>query len=97
MSTRGHQKTGQTQFIKEIKQREYFGEYQNYMYDDWMVLLCTYFIEGKPRTSYLVWGMGVTTDPNAYGFFSGQSRIIGSIIPMQWINQLEREGLAKGY
>lgn len=92
-----HQQTGRTRFVKEIKQRVYFGQYQNSMYDDWMILLCTDFIEGKPKTSYLVWGMGVTTDPKAYHFFSGQSSIIGNIVPMQWINQLEREGLAKGY
>lgn len=91
------QQTGQVRFIKEIKQRVYFGQYQNSMYDDWMVLLCTDIIQGKPKTSYLVWGMGVTTDHNAYQFFSGQTSIIGNVIPMRWINQLEREGLAKGY
>lgn len=89
--------TGQTRFVKEIKQRVYFGQYQNSMYDDWMVLLCTDIIQGKPRTSYLVWGMGVTTDPNAYQFFGRQSGIIGNIVPMRWINQLETEGMAKGY
>lgn len=96
-SIRLHQHTGQIRFVKEIKQRVYFGQYQNSIYDDWMVLMCTEIIEGKPRTSYLVWGMGVTTDPKAYQFFGAQSRIIGTIVPMQWINQLEREGLAKGY
>lgn len=96
-SAKLHQQTGQVRFVKEIKQRVYFGQYQNSMYDDWMVLLCIDFIQGKPRTSYLVWGMGVTTDPKAYQFFGAQSRIIGTIVPMQWINQLEREGLAKGY
>lgn len=88
---------GKTRYVKEIKQRVYFGEYKNSMYDDWMVLLCTDFIDGKPKTSYLVWGMGVCTDPKAYDFFSKQSNLVGNIIPMKWLNQLEQEGLAKGY
>jgi hypothetical protein len=92
-----YSQNGQTRFVQEIKQRVYFGEYRHSMYDDWMVLLCTHFIKGKPRTSYLVWGLGVAIDMKSYKFFSKQSSIIGKCVPVIWLTQLEREGLAKGY
>ncbi|EOR95196.1 hypothetical protein ADIARSV_1684 [Arcticibacter svalbardensis MN12-7] len=89
--------TGQIQFVKEIKQRVYFGDYEDSMHDDWMILLCTNIIAGQCKTSYLVWGMGVTTDEKSYTFFSKQSSIIGTVVPLKWLNQLEREDMAKGY
>lgn len=32
-----------------------------------------------------------------YFFFSKQSSWVANIIPMKWLNEPEKEGLAKGY
>lgn len=89
--------TGATRYVNEISQYVSFYSYGMPFYDVWKVLICTDIVNGKPKTSYLVWGMGVTTDKNAPIFFGNQVGGVGKLIPLRWFNCLEREGLAKGY
>jgi hypothetical protein len=73
------------------------------LFDDWRILLCTDICDGQPKTSFLVWGMGVTYDENGPGFFWKQ---IENVFPVGGVyitkclstfNRLEKEGIAKGY
>ena len=89
--------SGVTRYINEVNQHVSFRPYGLPIYDIWRVLLCTDIINGEPKTSFLVWGMGVTPDKNAPTFFGSQVGMFGKIIPLIWFNRLESQGLAKGY
>lgn len=90
-------KNGTNRYMREVKQRVPFNDFGLPLFDDWMVLLCTDIVAGKPKTSFLAWGMGATTDKNAPSFFGNQLGKYGGLMPLHWINGLEREGIMKGY
>ncbi len=90
-------KTGKTSFTKDYSQTIELSSYGIPMYDVWMVYLTTTIVNKAPKTSFLVWGMGVATDPNSEAFFGSKMGILKHIIPLQWFNKLEQQGIAKGY
>lgn len=92
-----YKKYGYTNYTHDYPQFLSFGKYGFPLYDIWMVLITTNIVDGKPKTSYLVWGMGITTDYKSESFFGEQLGLIGKITPLKWYNKLEKEGLAKGY
>jgi hypothetical protein len=92
-----YKKLGYTNYTHDYPQFLSFGKYGFPLYDIWMVLITTNIVDGKPKTSYLVWGMGVTTDYKSESFFGEQLGLVGKITPLKWYNKLEKEGLAKGY
>jgi hypothetical protein len=65
------------------------------LFDDWAMCLRTDIVDGRPRTGFFVWGMGVVADENAPVFFGRQLGIPPTTLA--WFNRLEREGLATGY
>lgn len=89
--------TGESRYVREIKQRIPFQGYGLPFFDDWMILLCSDVVDGQPMTSFLVWGMGMVPDGRAPTFFQGQLGWVGRAVPLHWISALEREGVAKGY
>lgn len=92
-----YRKWGYTQYTHDYPQFISFSKYGFPLYDVWMVLITTNIIHGEPKTSFLVWGMGVTTDYKSETFFGQQLGILGKITPLKWYNKLEKEGLAKGF
>ena len=90
-------KTGKTSFTKDYSQTIELSSFGIPMYDVWMVYLTTTIVNKAPKTAFLVWGMGVATDPNSEVFFGSQMGTLQRIIPLKWFNKLEHQGLAKGY
>jgi hypothetical protein len=90
-------KTGKTSFTKDYSQTIELSSFGIPMYDVWMVYLTTTIVNKAPKTAFLVWGMGVATDPNSEVFFGSQMGTLQQIIPLKWFNKLEHQGLAKGY
>lgn len=92
-----YKKSGKKRYVNDVLQRVSYREYGLPFHDEWMVLLCTDIVNGKPKTSFLVWGMGVVTDERSPVVFGSQNGKLGKLIPLHWTNCLEREGLAKGF
>lgn len=88
---------GTQRFVKEIKQRVALNLFGFTIYDDWMILICTDIYKGKPKTSFLIWGLGIVWDKQSTQFFGTQLGFFGKLIPFNIFDAIEREGLAKGY
>jgi hypothetical protein len=84
--------TGSIRFEREITQRVYFwGSF----FDDLRIYLCTDIYDGQPKTSFLVWGMGITEDPNGCEFFGKQMPVLKPVLCC--FNRLAQTGVGKDY
>jgi hypothetical protein len=65
------------------------------LFDDWAMCLRTDIVDGKPKTGFFVWGLGIVGDERAPAFFGRQLGIAPT--NLDWLNRLKREDLATGY
>jgi hypothetical protein len=86
-------------YTKKIVQRVSFGgDFGNGpLFDDWAVILAGSRGEKSIQLSYFVWGLGITPDQRAEAFFGRQLGVLAYLIPMRWVNLVERNGIARGY
>ena len=98
-----HKQKGQKTYISNITQTVPFYRYGVPLCDTWAIQLRTDIVDGKPKSAFVVWGLGIVVDhrnPNTFGpQFDSMANIVGLEGEdfINWTTKVEKEGLAKPY
>ena len=95
--------SGKKVHISNITQAVPFHRYGLPFVDHFAITMRTDIIDGKPKSSFIVWGLGVIADHRNPSNLGPQYDHVAKILNLEggdlirWTCNLEREGLAKPY
>ena len=95
--------SGQTVYTSDIVQKVSFWKYGVPIHDYWAIRLRTDIVNGSPKSSFIVWGLGIVTDHRNAKLFGPQLDPIAGAIGLKgedlisWTTKVESEGIAKPY
>ena len=85
------------------KEKVSFWKYGVPIHDYWAIRLRTDIVNGSPKSSFIVWGLGIVTDHRNAKLFGPQLDPIAGAIGLKgedlisWTTKVESEGIAKPY
>jgi len=95
--------SGKNTYISNITQAVPFYRYGLPFVDHFAITMRTDIIDGEPKSSFIVWGLGVIADQRNPKNLGPQYDDVAEILNLEggdlirWTCNLEREGLAKPY
>ena len=96
-------RSGQSVYVSNIVQKVSFNKKGLPFSDYFAITMRTDIIDGKPQSSFIVWGLGIVADSNNPAGLGKQYDSIASIFKLsgsdliRWTCNIEKNGMAKPY